>query len=264
VDEYSKLLGRNAPASFTAKPPQLWGCPVRVYATGFGCAVATREAAERVFGGSEGLTLAVQGFGNTGQWHAYWASKMGFKVVAISDTSGTIYDPNGIDVEKAIKVKNETGKVVNYPGGEKLEDPKSVLYVDVDVVAPDALENQITLENHRLIKAKLVVEGANGPTTPEAELELFKRGVAVVPDILANAGGVVVSYLEWVQNLQWYWWSEEETRAKLERIMRENFEKVWTKFEELKRNKPEATMRDAALLIALQRIQDAVRARGWL
>jgi len=264
VDEYSKLLGRNAPASFTAKPPQLWGCPVRVYATGFGCAVATREAAERVFGGSKGLTLAVQGFGNTGQWHAYWASKMGFKVVAISDTSGTVYDPNGIDVEKAIKVKNETGKVVNYPSGEKLDDPKSALYVDVDVVAPDALENQITLENHRLIKAKLVVEGANGPTTPEAELELFKRGVTVVPDILANAGGVVVSYLEWVQNLQWYWWSEEETRAKLERIMRENFERVWTKFEELKRNKPEATMRDAALLIALQRIQDAVRARGWL
>jgi len=264
VDEYSKLHGRNAPASFTAKPSQLWGSPVRVYATGFGCAVVTKMAADRILGESKGLTLAVQGFGNTGQWHAYWASKMGFKVVAISDTSGTIYDPNGIDVEKAIKVKNETGRVADYPSGEKLNDPKGSLYVDADAVAPDAVENQITLENARLVKAKLIIEGANGPTTPEAELELVKRGVTVVPDILANAGGVVASYLEWVQNIQWFWWSEEETRAKLERIMSENFEKVWKKFEKMRRGKPEATMRDAALLIALQRIQDAMRARGWL
>ncbi len=264
VDEYSKLLGRNAPASFTAKPAVLWGNPVREYATGFGCAVVTREAAERLLGGSKGLTLAVQGFGNTGQWHAYWASKMGFKVVAISDLSGTVYDPDGIDVEKAMKVKSETGKVVNYPGGEKLSDPKAALYVDADVVAPDAVENQITLENVGKVKAKLVVEGANGPTTPEAELELAKRGAVVVPDFLANAGGVVMSYLEWVQNLQWYWWSEEETRAKLERIMRDNFERVWAKFEEMRRSSREVVMRDAALVIALQRIYDAMKARGWL
>jgi glutamate dehydrogenase/leucine dehydrogenase len=264
VDEYSKLLGRNAPASFTAKPAVLWGNPVREYATGFGCAVMTREAAERILGNFKGLALAVQGFGNTGQWHAYWASKMGFKVVAISDLSGTVYDPNGIDIEKAMKVKSETGKVVDYPGGEKLSDPKAALYVDADVVAPDAVENQITLENVGKVKAKLVVEGANGPTTPEAELELAKRGAVVVPDFLANAGGVVMSYLEWVQNLQWYWWSEEETRAKLERIMRDNFERVWAKFEEMRRGSREVVMRDAALVIALQRIYDAMKARGWL
>jgi glutamate dehydrogenase/leucine dehydrogenase len=264
VDEYSKLLGRNAPASFTAKPAVLWGNPVREYATGFGCAVMTREAAERILGNFKGLALAVQGFGNTGQWHAYWASKMGFKVVAISDLSGTVYDPDGIDIEKAMKVKSETGKVVEYPDGKKLSDPKAALYVDADVIAPDAVENQITLENVGKVKAKLVVEGANGPTTPEAELELAKRGVVVVPDFLANAGGVVMSYLEWVQNLQWYWWSEEETRAKLERIMRDNFERVWAKFEEMRRSSREVVMRDAALVIALQRIYDAMKARGWL
>ena len=264
VDEYSKLLGRNAPASFTAKPAVLWGNPVREYATGFGCAVMTREAAKRILGNFKGLALAVQGFGNTGQWHAYWASKMGFKVVAISDLSGTVYDPDGIDIEKAMKVKSETGKVVDYPDGKKLSDPKAALYVDADVIAPDAVENQITLENVGKVKAKLVVEGANGPTTPEAELELAKRGVVVVPDFLANAGGVVMSYLEWVQNLQWYWWSEEETRAKLERIMRDNFEKVWAKFEEMRRSSREVVMRDAALVIALQRIYDAMNARGWL
>jgi len=264
VDEYSKLLGRNAPASFTAKPAVLWGNPVREYATGYGCAVMTREAAERILGNFKGLALAVQGFGNTGQWHAYWASKMGFKVVAISDLSGTVYDPNGIDIEKAMKVKSETGKVVDYPDGKKLSDPKAALYVDADVIAPDAVENQITLENVGKVKAKLVVEGANGPTTPEAELELVKRGVVVVPDFLANAGGVVMSYLEWVQNLQWHWWSEEETRAKLERIMRDNFERVWAKFEEMRRSSREVVMRDAALVIALQRIYDAMKARGWL
>jgi len=264
VDEYSKLLGRNAPASFTAKPAVLWGNPVREYATGFGCAVMTREAAARILGNFKGLALAVQGFGNTGQWHAYWASKMGFKVVAISDLSGTVYDPDGIDIEKAMKVKSETGKVVDYPDGKKLSDPKAALYVDADVIAPDAVENQITLENVGKVKAKLVVEGANGPTTPEAELELAKRGVVVVPDFLANAGGVVMSYLEWVQNLQWYWWSEEETRAKLERIMRDNFERVWAKFEEMRRSSREVVMRDAALVIALQRIYDAMKARGWL
>jgi glutamate dehydrogenase/leucine dehydrogenase len=224
----------------------------------------TREAAERILGNFKGLALAVQGFGNTGQWHAYWASKMGFKVVAISDLSGTVYDPNGIDIEKAMKVKSETGKVVDYPDGKKLSDPKAALYVDADVIAPDAVENQITLENVGKVKAKLVVEGANGPTTPEAELELAKRGVVVVPDFLANAGGVVMSYLEWVQNLQWYWWSEEETRAKLERIMRDNFERVWAKFEEMRRSSREVVMRDAALVIALQRIYDAMKARGWL
>ncbi len=264
VDEYSKMAGRNVPGVFTSKPPVLWGNPVREYSTGFGCAVVTREAAEKYLGGIEGKRVAIQGFGNVARWHAYWLQKMGAKIVAISDTSGTVYDPEGIDVELAMKVKNETRKVINYPKGEKIPDPKAALYVDADILGPDALENQITMENVNKIKAKIIVEGANGPTTPDAERELAKRGVIVVPDFLANAGGVVMSYLEWVENLQWYFWSEEETRARLENIMKNNFLRVYKKFEDIKTEKKDIVMRDAALVISLERLYEAMKYRGWL
>jgi glutamate dehydrogenase/leucine dehydrogenase len=264
VDEMSKLAGRNVPGTFTAKPPELWGNPVREYATGFGAAVAAREAAEIYLGGIEGKTVAIQGFGNTGQWHAYWLSKMGAKVVAISDTSGTVYDPNGIDVELAMKIKNETGKVINYPKGEKIPDPKAALYVEADILGPDAMEDQITIENVDKVKAKIIVEGANGPTTPEAERKLYEKGAIVVPDFLANAGGVIMSYLEWVENIQWFYWSEEETRARLENIMKNNFHRVNKKFQEMKSEKPDITMRDAALVLSLERIYKAMKLRGWL
>lgn len=264
VDEYSKLKGFNVPGVFTAKPPVLWGNPVRRYATGFGCAVMSREAAEKYLGGVEGKRVSIQGFGNTGQWHAYWLSKMGAKVVAISDTSGTLYDPEGIDVELAMKVKNETRKVINYPKGEKIPDPKAALYVETDILGPDAMENQITTENVGKVKAKIIVEGANGPTTPEAEIKLYEMGTVIVPDFLANAGGVIMSYLEWVENLQWYFWDEDETRARLERIMKNNFLKVYNKFEEIKGEKKEVTMRDAALIISIERLYEAMRYRGWL
>jgi len=263
-DEYSKFVGRNAPAVFTAKPPIIHGNPVREYATGFGCAVISKEAAEKYLGGLEGRRVSIQGFGNTGQWHAYFISKMGAKVVAISDTSGTVYDPEGIDVELAMKVKNTTGKVINYPRGEKISDPQAALYVDADILGPDAMERQITLENVGKVKAKIVVEGANGPTTPEAELKLTERNVIVVPDFLANAGGVVMSYLEWVENLQWYIWDEEETKKKLEDIMRKNFLRTYKKFEELRSTGKVKTMRDAALVLALERIYEAMKVRGWL
>ncbi len=263
VDEYSKIAGRNVPGIITAKPPVLWGNPVREYATGFGLAVVTREAAEKYLGGLEGKRVGIQGFGNVGRWHAYWLSKMGAKIVAISDTSGTIYDPNGIDVETAMKVKSRTGKIINYPKGEKIADPKASLYVDAEIVAPDAMENQITIENVNKVKAKLIIEGANGPTTPEAEAKLTEREAIVIPDLLANAGGVVMSYLEWVENLQWYIWDEEETRAKLERIMKNNFLRVYKKFEDLKSIK-KVTVRDVALVISLERLYEAMKVRSWL
>ena len=189
---------------------------------------------------------------------------MGAKIVAISDTSGTLYDPEGIDIELAMKVKRETRKVINYPKGEKIPDPKAALYVDADILGPDALENQITMENVNKIKAKIIVEGANGPTTPDAERELARRGVIVVPDFLANAGGVVMSYLEWVENLQWYFWSEEETRARLENIMKNNFLRVYKKFEDMKTEKKDIVMRDAALVLSLERLYEAMKYRGWL
>ncbi len=263
ADEYSKVVGRNVPGIITAKPPILWGNPVREYATGFGLSVVTKEAAEKYLGGLEGKRVAIQGFGNVGRWHAYWLSKMGAKLVAISDSSGTVYDPNGIDVETAMNVKNRTGKVINYPKGEKIADSKASLYVDAEIVAPDALENQITIENVDKVKAKLIVEGANGPTTPEAEAKLAERGAIVVPDFLANAGGVVMSYLEWVENLQWYIWGEEETRARLEGIMKNNFLRVYKKYEDMKSER-KVTMRDAALVLSLERLYEAMKTRGWL
>jgi glutamate dehydrogenase/leucine dehydrogenase len=163
-----------------------------------------------------------------------------------------------------MKVKNTTGKVINYPRGEKISDPQAALYVDADILGPDAIERQITLENVGKVKAKIVVEGANGPTTPEAELKLTERNVIVVPDFLANAGGVVMSYLEWVENLQWYIWDEEETRKRLEDIMRRNFLRTYKKFEELRSTGKVKTMRDAALVLALERIYEAMKVRGWL
>ncbi len=259
VDEYSVLRGRNVPAAFTAKPPELWGNPVREYATGFGVAVAAREAAKRELGGFEGLRVAVHGFGNTGQWAAYWSARFGARVVAISDTSGTVYDPNGLDVELALKAKRETGKVVNYPKGEKL-GPDASLYVDADVLMPSAMENTIRLDNVAKVKARLVVEGANGPTTPDAEAVLYGRGVTVVPDILANGGGVVMSYLEWLQNLQWQAWKEGETRDRLEGQMVDTFARVYSAYREGRG----VTMRDTAFILAIDRVYSAIRARGWM
>ncbi|MCD6324372.1 MAG: Glu/Leu/Phe/Val dehydrogenase [Desulfurococcales archaeon] len=268
VDELSRLRGYNVPGAFTAKPPVLWGNPVRLYSTGLGVVVAAKEAAEKWLGGFEGKTIAIQGFGNVGQWAAYWASKWGAKVIAISDITGAVYDPNGIDVELAMKVTNETKKVINYPKGEKFDDPALPLFTDADILIPAAIENVITLENVDKVKAKLIIEGANGPTTPDAEKKLYSRKdfVATVPDILANAGGVVMSYLEWVEDLQYYFWDEEETREKLAKIMRRNFHRTADRWEKLKSEHPDkaVTMRDAAFVLAVERIYEAMKLRGWV
>ncbi|MCS7105602.1 MAG: glutamate dehydrogenase [Thermofilaceae archaeon] len=195
---------------------------------------------------------------------AYWAWKMGFKVVALSDSKGTVYDLDGINVEKAIEVKKETGTVVEYPGKGQSRDVREALYVEADVVAPDALENQLTSENAHLVKARIVVEGANGPTTPEAEQILVEKGVAVIPDMLANAGGVAASYFEWVQNIQRLSWSEEETRAKLAELMETNFKRVLSQWRKLQLEHKRVTLRDAAVVASLQRIYNAMISRGWL
>jgi Glutamate dehydrogenase/leucine dehydrogenase len=147
VDEYSRIRGYNVPGVFTAKPPELWGNPVREYSTGYGVVVAARAAAERYMGGLQGLRVSVHGFGNVGQYSALFAQRQGAKVVAVSDTSGTVYDPNGIDVELAMNVKAQTGKVINYPKGEKMYDPMASLFVDAEVLMPSAIENVITKDN---------------------------------------------------------------------------------------------------------------------
>lgn len=264
VDEYIKIKGINEAGVITSKPVELWGNPVRNYSTGYGCYVCAREAAKEYLGGLKNIRVSVQGFGNVGMYAAYWCAKDGAKIIAISDTSGTIYNPNGLDIEKLIKVKMETGAVSNYEDAQLIKDSKAALYVDADIQIPSALENQITIENVKNVKGKIIVEGANGPTTPDAEEYLTKNGIIVVPDFLANAGGVIMSYLEWVENLQWYLWDEEETRSKLEKIMMSNFHRVNNKYKELKKNKPNISMRDAAMVAALERLYNTMKVRGWL
>ncbi|MEM0276175.1 MAG: Glu/Leu/Phe/Val dehydrogenase [Pyrobaculum sp.] len=265
TDEYSKIKGHNTPGVFTSKPPELWGNPVREYATGLGVAVTTREMAKRLWGEIEGKTVAVQGMGNVGRWTAYWIGKLGGRVVAVSDINGVAYKKDGLDTSLIAENKSLSGPslvemFVSKNGAEYIKNPDAIFSIDVDVLIPAAIENVIRGDNVGLVKARLVVEGANGPTTPEAERELYKRGVVVVPDILANAGGVVMSYLEWVENLQWYFWDEEETRKRLEAIMVNNVAKVYHRWQKEK----EWTMRDAAIVTALERIYKAMKTRGWI
>ncbi|ABL88156.1 glutamate dehydrogenase (NAD) [Pyrobaculum islandicum DSM 4184] len=265
VDEYSKIKGYNVPGVFTSKPPELWGNPVREYATGFGVAVATREMAKKLWGGIEGKTVAIQGMGNVGRWTAYWLEKMGAKVIAVSDINGVAYRKEGLNVELIQKNKGLTGPALvelftTKDNAEFVKNPDAIFKLDVDIFVPAAIENVIRGDNAGLVKARLVVEGANGPTTPEAERILYERGVVVVPDILANAGGVIMSYLEWVENLQWYIWDEEETRKRLENIMVNNVERVYKRWQREKG----WTMRDAAIVTALERIYNAMKIRGWI
>jgi glutamate dehydrogenase/leucine dehydrogenase len=259
VDEYSKLAGRNTPAVFTSKPPELWGNPVREYSTGYGVAVATRETAKKLWGGLEGKTVAVHGTGNTGAWAAYWLEKMGAKIVAVSSTKGAVVNEKGIPAEAVLRYYRREISFDAIPGNF-VKDPDAPLYVEADVLVPAAIENVIRGDNVGRVRARLVVEGANGPTTPEAEKILYERGVLVVPDVLANAGGVVMSYLEWVESLQWYIWDEEETRRRLEAIMISNVSKVYDRWQKEK----EWTMRDAVIATALERIYKAMKLRGWI
>jgi glutamate dehydrogenase/leucine dehydrogenase len=259
VDEYSKIAGRNTPAVFTSKPPELWGNPVREYATGYGVAVVAREAAKRLWGGLEGKTVALHGAGNTGAWAAYWLEKMGAKIVAVSSTKGAVVNERGVPAEAVLRYYRREVPFDAIPGNF-VKDPDAPLYVEADVLVPAAIENVIRRDNAGRVRARLVVEGANGPTTPEAEKILYERGVLVVPDILANAGGVAMSYLEWVENLQWYIWDEEETRKRLEAIMMNNFAKVYARWEKEK----QWTIRDAAVVTALERIYKAMKLRGWI
>ncbi|MCU7786630.1 Glu/Leu/Phe/Val dehydrogenase [Pyrobaculum sp. 3827-6] len=265
VDEYSKIKGYNVPGVFTSKPPELWGNPVREYATGFGVAVVTREMAKKQWGQLEGKTVAIQGLGNVGRWTAYWVAKLGAKVVAVSDINGVAYKKDGLNTDIIAENRGLSGPslletFVAKDGAEHIRNPDAIFSLEVDVLIPAAIENVIRGDNVGGVKARVVVEGANGPTTPEAERVLYQRGVLVVPDILANAGGVVMSYLEWVENLQWYIWDEEETRRRLESIMTANFNRVYQRWEREK----QWTMRDAAIVTALERIYKTMKTRGWI
>jgi glutamate dehydrogenase (NAD(P)+) len=262
-DEYSKIVGYSAWGVVTSKPVELGGLYVRTISTGYGVALSAREAAKRLFGGLEGRTVAVHGFGNVGVYAAKYLAEWGATVVAVSDSKGYIYSPKGLDVEKAIEVKNKTGMVTQYREGDVKvsNNHMELLELPVDILVPAAIENVITRENVNRVKAKLIVEGANGPTTPEADKILHERGAVVVPDILANAGGVTMSWIEWSHNRMGCWLTDEEALARLDKMMTLNFNRV---YDEWQKKYSQYPMRVAAYVIAVDRVVRAMKLRGWI
>lgn len=258
VDSYEKIVGHSAKGVFTGKPLEFGGSLARTEATGYGVHLAAKKALDKLNIDVKGATYAVQGFGNVGYYTAYYAYKDGAKIVAFSNTDVAIYNENGIDMEAVIKDYEENGRIVENKGYGKDFTNEELLELEVDVLAPCALENQITSENADRIKAKVITEGANGPTTPEADEILYKKGIVVIPDILANAGGVVVSYFEWVQNLQGYYWSFDEVQKKEDTVLSNAFEDVWSIADEFK-----VDLRNAAYMSSIRRIEKAMKFRGW-
>ncbi|MFX0168656.1 MAG: Glu/Leu/Phe/Val dehydrogenase [Candidatus Hodarchaeota archaeon] len=255
-DTYSEAQGYATPEVVTGKPIAVGGSLGRKEATSRGVVITVREAAKRLKLPLKGATVAIQGYGNVGYNAAVLIAEYGSKIVAVSDSQGGIYNPDGFAPNAVMAHKNETGSVVGYPGTQSVTN-NELLELEVDILIPAALENQILAKNAPNIKAKIIGEGANGPTTPEADEILYKNGVFVVPDILANAGGVTVSYMEWVQNLTRESWTEEEVNSKLEARMVKAFDEVFTVHQ-----KEKVHMRTAAYIVALTRIAEAVKARG--
>ena len=258
VEAYEEKVGRSAKGIFTGKPLEFGGSLARTEATGYGVNLNAKKVLEKLGIDIKGATYAVQGFGNVGFYTAYYAHKDGAKIVAFSNTDVAIYNENGIDMEAVIKDFEENGRILTNKDYGKDITNAELLELEVDVLAPCALENQITSENADRVKAKVVAEGANGPTTPEADEILFKKGIVVVPDILANSGGVVVSYFEWVQNLQSYYWSFDEVQQKEDALLSKAFEDVWKIADEYK-----VDLRNAAYMKSIDTISKAMKVRGW-
>jgi glutamate dehydrogenase (NAD(P)+) len=255
-DTYSMNKGYSVLGVVTGKPLEVGGSLGRIEATARGAAYVVREALRKRGEGVDGRRIAVQGFGNVGRNLARMLTEDGAVVIAVSDSAGGIHDPSGIDVPAAIAHKQETGGLDGFRGADAITNDE-LLLLECDVLAPCALEQVITGENADRVKASIVCEGANGPVTPEADRILEDRGVLVLPDVLANAGGVVVSYFEWVQGLQEYFWKETEVNAKLNEIVTRAFTETWLMHEE--RGIP---MRDAAYAIAVGRVAEATITRG--
>ncbi|NLC63579.1 MAG: Glu/Leu/Phe/Val dehydrogenase, partial [Thermoanaerobacterales bacterium] len=255
MDEYSSSQGYSVPGIVTGKPLAIGGSLGRREATGRGVSIIIREAAKKIGLDLTKTTAAVQGFGNVGSIAARLLHELGCKIVAISDSRGGIYDPNGINPEKALKYKKENNAIKGLSGTDITND--QLLELDVDILVPAALENVITDKNAQNIKASIIAEAANGPITPEADLVLNGKGYHVIPDILCNAGGVTVSYFEWIQNLMNFYWTEEEVNQRLEQLMVKAFKEVFDMSEQYK-----VSLREAAYLVSIKRIADALKARG--
>jgi glutamate dehydrogenase (NAD(P)+) len=256
MDTYSMHVGHTVTAVVTGKPIEMGGSLGRREATGRGVMIATREAAKYLEVDIWGATVAVQGFGNVGSVSAQLLDRLGAKVVAVTDWMGGVYNPAGLNIEKLLDWYGLHKTVGGFPDADPLEAEK-IFEVDVDILIPAALENQITIENAPRIRAKIVAEGANGPTTPEAHRHLHERGVFVVPDILANAGGVTTSYFEWVQDRHGYFWTEEEVNQRLERKMHDAFHTVLNTSLTYK-----CDLRTAAYVVAINRVASVTKLRG--
>jgi len=258
MDEYSKLRGYNCPGVITGKPVAIGGSLGRGDATARGAMFTIIEAAKHLGVDLAAATVAVQGYGNAGSYIAVLMNDIvSSKIVAVSDSKGGIYNKQGLDPHKVFQHKAETGSVIDFPGAENISN-EDLLELGVTVLCPSALENVITVENAPKIRAKIVAALANGPITPEADVILVDNGVFVIPDFLCNAGGVIVSYFEGVQNAYNYYWDEEEVHERLGKKMTRAFHDVLS--ESLKRK---VSMRVAAYIVAVARVAEAMRLRGW-
>lgn len=258
MDEYSKLNGQYEPGFITGKAISLGGSLGRTAATGRGVVVAALEALKVKGIQPHEATAAVQGFGNVGSWTAKLFCDAGVKVVGLSDVYGAIFKEDGFDCYDVDAYVKKTGSVMGYPGSKAISNAE-LLAMDVTVLAPCAIELQLTAENAAAVQASIICEGANGPTTPEADDILEAKGVMVIPDILANGGGVTVSYFEWVQNLYRYFWPEEEVIEKQNAMMRKAFKAVCEKAKQYN-----VTLRVAAYMVALGSLEEAMKIRGMV
>lgn len=258
MDEYSRTVGQTTNAVVTGKPLVLGGSLGRTEATGRGVMVSALAAMEKLKINPYQATCAVQGFGNVGSFAALLLEERGVKIVAISDLSGAYYNKNGIDINAAMQHRNNNrGSLEGFAGGERLTEANDLLELEVDVLVPAAMEDVITIKNAHNIKAKLIVEGANGPTSFRADAVINEKGIMVVPDILANAGGVTVSYFEWVQNRLGYKWTAERVNRRSDRIMKDAFDRVYKTSQEFK-----VPMRIAAYIVAIDKVAKTYKFRG--
>jgi glutamate dehydrogenase/leucine dehydrogenase len=253
MDTYSTIKGYAVPEIVTGKPVSIGGSLGRLGATGRGVAICAREACSKLGMSIKDARVAVQGYGNVGYHAAVIAAEMGARLIAASDSKGGVYNPSGIDPVKLREHKQQTGSVLGYPGAEEITN-EELLTLDCDILMPCALESVLTEKNAAEVKAKIVSEGANGPTTPQADKIIYEKGILLIPDILANAGGVTVSYFEWVQNLHREQWTEEEVNQKLERKMVKAFNDVYQLAK-----KENVDMRTAAMILAVQRVAEAFK-----
>ena len=256
MDTYSQLKGYSVPECVTGKPIEIGGSEGRTEATGRGVIHCIKEAAQKNDLKLKDATIAIQGFGNVGYHAAQTAIEIGCKVVAVSDSSGGIYNARGITPAEVLTHKEKTGSVQNYPGCKNITN-EELLETKCDILIPAAMENQITCKNADKIKARMVAEAANGPTTPEADKCLQEKGICLIPDILANSGGVTVSYFEWVQNLTREHWTLEQVNTKLETKMTKAFDDVYALSQ-----KEESDLRTAALMLGVGRVANGIKVLG--